>query len=220
MEPNGLGPGQFMAPDRRRRSLRLRWCLLLGIGVPLLVGCSPESSSLVSMNTSSRTAPRSGTSAAPSSTALVTVPPSDLLTTPMIDTVGGVDLFPPAADMSAVSADTARRGLEPIAGPLPPSYVAKLALLTDSQNATRDATGSYIPNYANRLVWAFVAQGKWSGSDSHLGAMGPDGKVITPQFPDGTTCTGVWLVDASTGEYVEGYSHCPASPLSSPSTGP
>lgn len=205
---------------KRCRVLSARSCMLLAVGIPLFVGCSPASHSSVSTSASGRTASHSGSSNSIDPAALGTVLPSDAFTSPMIDTVGGVDLYPPPAGVSAISEDTARQNLRPVAGPLSPSYVAKLALLSDSQDATRNANGTYVPNYVNRLVWAFIGLGQWSQSDGHLGAIGPGGKVITPQLPDGTTCTGVWLVDASTGAYLEGYSYCLGTGSSRTQIGP
>lgn len=168
----------------------------------LLTGCASthvSGASTKDTNLTSGTASNAG-----HSTAVVS------LRTPVVDKVGGVNLYPPPADASpTVTEAAAEKAVAPVAGALPKNYQARLALLRDTQTAVRNADGTSASRYTDRLVWAFIGQGHWSSKDSHLGAIGPDGKPVTPGIAEGTRCTGVWLVDATTGSYLEGYSYCP-----------
>ena len=174
----------------------------------LLLGCAGFSSSRVS--TISKTVQQSHLA--------LQAPPAAQkgLLAPLIDSVGGVDLYPPPAGVSPRVTETdARTALVKITGPLPSNFAPKLAVLTDTESAVKSGA-TYDTLYNNRLVWAFIGQGRWSQSASHLGALGLNGSVVTPQFPNGTICTGVWVVDATSGAYLEGYSYCPSGTTKAP----
>jgi hypothetical protein len=183
---------------------RLRTTILIGFTALLLASCAR---SVEPASVRSGALPATGAS-------------RDDLASPMIDSVGGVDLYPPPAGATpSVSAEAARQSLVPVAGPLSSSaFVAKLALLPYTQNATENSAPA--TSYEDRLVWAFIGEGEWSQSDSHLGAVGPNGQAVTPSFPAGTICTGVWLVDATSGSYLEGYSYCPGEGQEPGTSGP
>ena len=134
--------------------------------------------------------------------------PEQRLSTKVIDSRGGITLSPPPSSARAIDVSIARGNLEKVTGPLPASFSPKLVTFSDSQRLETDARGISVRQYADRLAWAFIEQGAYSQSAGHLGSYSGSDNAYVPIIPDGTVCTGAWLVDAVTGMYLEGYSSC------------
>jgi hypothetical protein len=77
------------------------------------------------------------------------------------------------------------------------SVIAKLYLFTDSHHGPVDYSGQVRPLYQNRLVWIVT----YKGEVSLLSGGPPDGPH------DSTNAESNVVVDAVTGEYLEGFSY-------------
>lgn len=140
----------------------------------------------------------------------ISVPGNELLTTSLSSPEAGAYLSPPNVSSAAVSEAQAQKTVEAISGPLNASFTPKLALYTNTTYGTIGSNQSVQPSYTNVLVWAFVSHTPYSPGNG--GAMvGPNGQPMTATLPSGTMCDGVWLVDATSGKYMMGYSDCPVS---------
>ncbi len=135
-----------------------------------------------------------------------TVNPRDYLAATETYTTLGATLSRPPTGSSAVSEAVARHNIESAIGPIQPAFVSELALYTNTAFGEIQRDNSVSPTYTGVLVWAFLADGVYAGGSGAM--VGPDGQSIAATMPQGTACRAIWLADATTGEYLMGYSSC------------
>lgn len=107
----------------------------------------------------------------------------------------GIDVAKASAAASAVFGTSAVDTMKP-----------QLAVLNDAVTGTIQADGSVAHSYVNRLVWAFIGYAPCS-ANSRIDPIPVPG--APPPAAESTTtarCTGVILVDANSGRYLEAYS--------------
>lgn len=121
----------------------------------------------------------------------------------------GATFAPPPDGSIAVSAQTAAAELGKRFGPLPSEAVPYLVVLTDSTYGEIQSDNSVRPYSTSLLVWAFISTDVPAATTGNYGAkMGSDGKPVPATLRPGSVCVAARVVNASTGKYLEGLSHC------------
>lgn len=84
-----------------------------------------------------------------------------------------------------------------------------VALYTNTTYGSIAPDQSVTPYYTKVMVWAMIAKGVPVDPDANYGAiLNSAGKLFEQLFRPNGHCDGVWIVNALTGTYMDGYSVC------------
>lgn len=99
--------------------------------------------------------------------------------------------------------------LEKQLGPLSAEFKPMVALYTNTTYGSIAPDQSVTPYYTKVMVWAMIAKGVPVDPDANYGAiLNSAGKTVRATVSPNGHCDGVWIVNALTGTYMDGYSVC------------